>query len=48
MLADDTTVAEEQAEFYLAWLLVCVIAILGWITAAAFHRIWLARKVRTF
>ncbi len=48
LLADDTTVAEEQAEFYLAWLLVCVIAILGWITAAAFHRIWLARKVRTF
>ena len=45
LLAEDTTVAEEQAEFYLAWLLACSIAILGWLTAAAFRRIWLAGKV---
>ena len=45
LLAEDTTVAEQQAEFYLAWLLACCIAILGWLTAAAFRRSWLARKV---
>ncbi len=48
LLADDTTVAEEQTEFYLAWLLVCGIAILGWIIAATFRRIWLARKAGAF
>ena len=47
LLAEDTTVAEEQAEFYLAWLLVCGISILGWIAASAFRRIWFGRRVRT-
>jgi len=45
LLAEDTTVAEEQAGFYLAWLLVCGVATLGWITAAAIRRTWLASKV---
>jgi len=47
LLAEDTTVAEEQAEFYSAWLLLCGVSILAWITAAAFRRIWLARRVKT-
>ncbi len=44
LLADDTSVAERQAEFYAAWFVVCCVAFLGWIAAAAFRRIWLQRK----
>ncbi len=48
LLNEDTTVAQEQAEFYLAWLLVCGIAILGWTIATAFRRIWLAQEAPAF
>ena len=47
LLTDDTTVAEDQAEFYAAWLLVCCVAFVGWIAAGAFRRVWLRRKAQT-
>ncbi len=43
LLADDTSVAERQAEFYGAWFVVCCIAFLGWMVAADFRRVWLER-----
>ena len=48
LLADDAAVAEDQAEFYAAWFLVCCVAFLGWIAAATFRRVWLGRKTQAF
>ena len=44
LLADDTSVAEDQAEFYAAWFVVCCVAFLGWIAVAIFRRVWPERK----
>jgi len=46
LLADDTSVAERQADFYEAWFLVCCVALLGWIDAAVCRRVWPDRKAR--
>lgn len=46
LLADDTTVAEDQAEFYAAWFLVCCVAFVGWIAAKAFRRVRLGHKAQ--
>ncbi len=38
LLADDTTIAEEQAAFYVSWILAVVIALLAWAVLAATRR----------
>jgi len=38
LLAEDTAIAEGQVEFYTTWLVVCFVALLGWILAIAFRR----------
>ena len=44
LMAADTSVAERQADFILAWFVVFCAACFAWIVAALFRRVWLGRK----
>ncbi len=44
LLGEDTTIAESQAEFYTAWLIVCFVVLLGWILAVIRRRFHLQRR----
>ncbi len=46
LMADDTSVAERQADFISAWFVVCCAACFAWIVAALFRRVWLGHKTR--